>query len=317
MSIMLLIVATILFALGPALLKSLMNIAGALGLGESGISYCNVLFVGNLCAGLVVLVFKRPKEMLLEILSLPRRAKGLLFLGAIVSTIHPALLFTALEQTSVINIVLLSRFNGIVYVFAAWVLLKAPVMRSEVVGYVVIGTGVLVLLLVNNMGPRVSTGDWLVLIATVFFTMTELISKRILRYVSIQTYVFFRNFTSALIFFVIGLYLFGAEHFAEAFTGDLWVLMVLYAGVAIVAAQIAWLKAVQKLPVKVIADSQLLNPVFSILFAYALLREAPTGPQWLVMVVVFVGMAIPRLSRQHRSMGKVSAMDIDTSLVAR
>lgn len=312
----LLIGATVLFALGPALLKSLMNIASGIGLGTSGLSYCNVLFVGNFCAGAVTLLVGRPGRILREIAVLPRRAKTDLVLGAIVSTIHPALLYTALERTSVINIVLLSRFNGIVYVLAAWLLLRAAVSRSEVFGYSIIGAGVIVLLLFNNMG-HVGTGDGLVLLATVFFTMTELISKRVLRHTSIQAYVFFRNFVSALIFFGIGMRVFGLEHFAEAFSGDLWVLMVLYAGIAIVAAQAAWLKAVQVLPVKAVANSQLLNPLFSIVFAYLLLGEVPTYSQSLVIGLVFVGMLIPRLSRQHRAMGRVTAMNIDTSLVAR
>lgn len=317
MALAMLVVATMLFALGPSLLKSLMNIAAGVGLAASGLSYCNVLFVGNLCAGLVTLLVTKPHERFTELTRLPRRTLLYLALGAIVSTIHPALLYTALERTSVINIVLLSRFNGIVYVVIAAFFLRATVTRSEVLGYVIMGAGVVTLLFVNNAGLRITLGDGLVLLATVFFAISEIVSKRVLAKATIQTYVFFRNLVSALIFFVIGLYVFGFEHFAEAFSGDLWLLMVLYASISIVVAQAAWLRAIRVLPVRAVANSQLLNPIFSLLFAFLLLGEVPTGSQSFVIVLVLVGMVIPRIKHRNAPMQNASAMSIDTSLVGR
>ena len=48
---------TILFALGPAVLKLLTTMGGRFGIEKPGaISFCNVLFVGNFCAGLITLL---------------------------------------------------------------------------------------------------------------------------------------------------------------------------------------------------------------------------------------------------------------------
>ena len=288
---------TVLFALGPALLKLLTDMGGAFGLRNPGaVSFCNVLFVGNFCAGLVTLMVYGARPVFRELWGLPRRTQGALWLGAAVSAIYPALLFTALERTTVTNVVLLSRFNGIVFVGLSYVLLRTMVRRSEIAGYSVTAIGVVILLVINNRGTGIMTGDQLVLASTVFFALTEFVSKIVLRTCSIQAYVFFRNLVSAVIFFVVAVYLFGTEHFAEAFAGDLWVLMLAYAGIAVVGAQLAWLHSAPRLPAQTVANSQLLNPGFSLLFAYLLLNEVPTLTEAAVMGIILVGMLIPKLS---------------------
>jgi drug/metabolite transporter (DMT)-like permease len=286
---------TLLFALGPALIKLLALRGGAFGLSNPGaVSFCNVLFVGNFCAGLVTLAVYGGRGLFVELWGLPRRTKGALWLGAIVSAIYPALLFTALERTSVINVVLLSRFNGIVFVALSYVFTHVVIRRAEALGYGVMAAGVILLVVVNNGGLRISTGELLVLGSTVFFALTEFISSEVLKACSIQAYVFFRNLVSSAIFFTTAVYLFGFEHFADAFAGDLWLLMMAYAAVAVVAAQLAWLNAAPVLPAQTVANSQLLNPGFSLLFAYLLLHEVPTALEGTVMGVILVGMLIPR-----------------------
>ena len=309
-----LILGTILFALGAPVLKLLMNSSSELGLkNPTSLSFCNVLFVGNLCAGIVTLMAAGPPKIFAELRGLSGRVRGYLFIAALASTIHPALLYTALEQTTVINIVLLSRFNGIVYVAVAYIALRTMVERSEFIGYAVMAGGVLILLFVNNQGFSIQWGDAYVLLATVFFALTEVVSKKVLPHCSIAAYIFVRNTISAALFFGVAIWLFGAEHFAEAFAGDLWILMLVYAGVAIVAAQLFWLRAVKVLPVQAIVNTQLLNPLFSLLFAFLLLGEFPTLTQALVIVIVIAGMLVRVVG--HRTPERV--LQIDTGLVAR
>ena len=293
----LLLIATALFALGPALLKLLTTMGGAFSLRHPGaISFCNVLFVGNLCAGLTMIAIYGASNLFRELVGQSKRTIGLLLLGAIVSTIYPALLFTALERTSVINIVLLSRFNGIVFVGLSAIFFGSRLRKLDVVGYALIGSGVAVLVVMNNGGFRIQTGELLVLIAAIFFALTEFISRRILEHCSVPLYVFVRNFVSALMFFIIAVNVFGLDHFSMAFVGELWLVMIVYAGLAVVAAQLLWLRATMSLPVKTVANSQLLNPSMSLLFAFLLLGEVPNGQQWSVMAIVVTGMLLPRLA---------------------
>lgn len=295
-------IGTVLFALGPALLKLLTTMSGRFGIVNPGaISFCNVLFVGNFCAGALTLAGFGPGRILRELAALPPRVFRILAASALLSTVYPALLFTALERTSVIDVVLLSRFNGIVFVALSFLWFKTPIARAQVAGYAVIGLGVAALVVTRNQGLLLSSGEWLVLASTVFFALTEFASKAVLKECSIELYLFFRNLVSSVLFFAVALYLFGPHHFADAFAGEVWVLMVIYAGVAVVAAQLSWLKATRVLPVETVANSQLLNPAISILFAYALLGETPTGLEWLTMGIVAAGTIVPLLFIHGRS----------------
>lgn len=317
-SLLLLLSATILFALGPTVLKLLIEMGARLGLDRpDAVSFCNVLFVGNFCAALVTMLYAGPRCIVRELVAVPRRVKAYLLLAAIVSTAYPALLFTALETTSVTNIVLLSRFNGIVYVALGFLLLKESVHRSEILGYSVIAIGVTVMVIANNAGLQIRKGDLYVLAAAVFFGLTEIISRKVLPHVKVPTYVFFRNLVSALIFFGLAIYFYGPEHFMDVFTGELWVLMVVYAALAIVAAQLLWLNAVKVLPVKAVANIQLLNPAFSILFAFVLLNEVPKPMHWLVIGIIVVGMLLPRILHRHKHLPAMHPMGVNMGLAAK
>lgn len=291
-----LILATMLFALGPAVLKLLTTRGAVLGLSAGGISFCNVLFVGNFCAGLVTLLFTGPAAIARELCSLRATSWIWLLLAAAISAIYPALLFTALERTTVTNVVLLSRLNGVVYVLVAFLVFRDRIRLPDAIGYLIIAAGVGVLIFADGRG--LGDGDLLVLLATPLFAVTEIVSRKALPHVSVSTYVFFRNFVSAVIFFIFGLWLFGPMHFMDAFGGGVWALMALYALFAIVLAQGLWLNAIPVLPAKAVANTQLLNPAFSIAFALVLLGEVPALMQWTVIAIVAFGVLLPRVWRR-------------------
>lgn len=314
----LLVAATVLFALGPAVLKLLTEMGARLGLDRpDAVSFCNVLFVGNLCAAVVTMVFAGPRSIFRELGATPRRTQISLVLAALVSTIYPALLFTALENTSVINIVLLSRFNGIVYVALGFLLLKEAIRPSEVLGYTIMAIGVAVMVVANNAGLQIRKGDLYVLLAAIFFALTEIVSRKTLPSVSVHTYVFFRNLVSAVVFFAVAILLYGPHHFMDAFTGELWILMAVYAAFAIVAAQLLWLNAVKVLPVKSVANVQLLNPAFSIAFAFIILGEVPMPMHWLVIGIIVAGMLLPRAWHRHKHLRGAFPLNIDMGLVGK
>ena len=309
--------ATILFALGPTLLKVLSTRGDELGLAAGGISFCNVLFVGNFCAGVTVAVLTGTRRIANELRTLSRSTLGWLLLAALVSAIYPALVFTALERTSVTNVVLLSRFNGIIYVVLAWLVFREKVRRPQAIGYALIAAGIAILILHNRSVTALRSGDALVLLATLFFALTEIISRKSLPHVSVTTYVFFRNCVSAIVFFVSAVVLFGPHHFMDAFMGDLWILMLIYAAIAIVAAQTLWLGAIKTIPAKTVADVSLVNPVFSIAFAFVLLGEIPDSMQWLVISMIAAGVLLPRLWPDGQSGDRRSPLGILTGLVGK
>jgi len=318
LALLLLIIASILFALAPAILKLLQQRGGIFGISHpNAISFCNVLFIGNLCAGLVALFYYGPPTLMRELLRLPKKAYIYLTLAAILTTIYPSLIFLALERTTVINIVLLSRFNGIVYIILAFLILGLRLHWSEILGYTIMAIAVIVLVLSNSNGYHISTGDILILSATVFFSLTEIVSKKLLPICSIPLYIFIRNFVSSILFFIIATYLFSIRHFAQLLFPDIWVLMVIYAVFAIVLAQLLWLSSIKTVPIPIVANIKLFDPVFSLGFAYLLLSEIPSLEEWIVIAVIIIGIAIPKFFMRKMKPEMVQTVSLDTSFVGK
>lgn len=106
-------VAILLFGSAGAVTRRLSTL-GALQLidGRNPLSFCNVLFVGNLCALLVLGgIYARP-TLLPMLRQLTWRDYGALMTVAVLAgAIAPALFFMALEQTDVNNVILIGRIE--------------------------------------------------------------------------------------------------------------------------------------------------------------------------------------------------------------
>ncbi|MEM6698707.1 MAG: DMT family transporter, partial [Bacteroidota bacterium] len=223
------------------------------------ISFCNVLFVGNLCAGLLVVAMFDTKKILLELKESTRRKKMMLLSSSLTAIIYPALIFTALEFTSVTNVVLLSRFEVIIFILLSIFLYKIRLNIYQHIGYVMIGAAVIGLTLVND-NFMFSRGDVLILIATVFFAVNSILSKELLKLTSLPTFLFTRNFCSALVFLAIGIYLYGWHHFQHAFRGNLWSIMLFYALIIIVLGQYLWFRYKTEVNFSATAWLLIINP---------------------------------------------------------
>ncbi len=108
-----LILAIILAALATPIVKWLVMHGGKLGLSNiNAISFCNILFVGNLCSGLVVLVYFGWKDIWRQLRELTAKT-GLLLMGNLLigTVLAPIFLYIALETTMVTNLVLLTRIE--------------------------------------------------------------------------------------------------------------------------------------------------------------------------------------------------------------
>jgi drug/metabolite transporter (DMT)-like permease len=306
-----LIASVILFSLAPNLVKLMVTEGGRFGLMyPNAVSFCNVLFIGNLCAGLVTgIVFGFPK-IFKELWQQPLKVKGYLLIASVLLAIYPSLIFIGLEYTSVINIVIITRFTGILYVIFSFIVYKSVVHKEEAIGYAIIALSVIALLIINNMGVNFSKGDILILIATFFGALTDIVSKKILPTCSGYAYTFCRNFFSAIIFLIIVLVFFKPGHLADAFHGELWVLMVAYAGVSIVLAQLLFLFALKKLESTTTCNVKLSDPIFTLVFAYLLLDEVPSTSQFIIIAIIFLCILIPKFILRRK--GKVAMMETDS-----
>jgi len=292
---LLVVVSRGLQALATPVVALLITTAAALG-GEvqDAISFCNVLFVGNLCASLVVLAFFGPRTIMHGLQQLRFRVilevLGFASLAALLS----ALIFSALETTTVTNAVLLARLGPVLYVIGSAVLLGQIIGKSEWAGFGLIGLGVLATVFASS-GFTLTTGDWLILASTGVYAIVTLMSKRLLPETGLPALLFARNFFSAIVFFIIANVIFGPAHFADAFYGPLWIIMVVYALIIIVTSQFAWFRAIEALPPASIAKWTVFTPFLAVGYAYFLNGERPSLIQISALAFITFGLVVSNI----------------------
>jgi drug/metabolite transporter (DMT)-like permease len=194
--------------------------------GRNPISLCNILFVGNICAFLVMgSVFHR--DWRLDRIRQLRRVHwlSLTFVAILSGALAPAMIVTALDKTTVTNVVLIGRLEPpLTLALGIW-LLRARVNFWTIVGSIVsfIGVAVTVFLaqpdrFVNMMGIHFGTGELLVAGGALCLSIATTINQMHLRGIPFGIVSGYRTFLGTIIFFCLAISLYGSEHFAEAFS---------------------------------------------------------------------------------------------------
>jgi len=137
-------IAVILFAASNSVAQKLTDV-GTYHLidGRNPISPCNVLFVSNLCAllVLVLLFWSQLNNQVLKSILLQDWII-LLFVSILSGAIAPTFIFTALSQTRVNNVILIGRIEPpLILALSIW-LLHSRLNRWEVVGTLISLVGV-------------------------------------------------------------------------------------------------------------------------------------------------------------------------------
>lgn len=263
----------------------------------NSISFCNILFVGNMCAALVVAAWFGLGNIVTELKALgPKSILGLAVNG-VLATALSTLIFLGLQETSVTNAVLLGRFGPVLYALIGAIILKKKIAAWEWFGFSLITFGILAIVLQTN-GFQINRGDLFILGSTIVFAISALLSKLLLAKVAaVGLIVFFRNLLSSVIFFIIAMRLFGPNHFGDAFAGELWILMAVYALIVIVFAQYLWYASLNQLDSRTVGRLTVLSPVFGVSYAFLLNGERPSSIQVSAFVVIMIGVVITTLQK--------------------
>lgn len=291
-----LILAIILAALATPIVKWLIMHGGKLGISDpKAISFCNVLFVGNLCSGLVILIYFGGAGTWRHLRELNAKT-GLLIMGNLLigTVMVPILLYTALETTMVTNLVLLTRTEAVAYPILGALIFKDPISRMNWLGLIFITVGTITLALLQD-GGNLTPGVGMGLLAGILYAVGSSMGRAILARTSIPVFIFLRNLIGAITFFWLAIVLFGSDHFAEAFSAHLWVAMIVYAALVVVLGQLTWFRAVGSLSSGIVSAWTTLTPVLGILFAYLLLHEVPDMSQWMAAAFILGGMAVSQI----------------------
>ena len=307
-----LLVASIIFGAANAITRKLTEL-GAQNLvdGRNPISFCNLLFVGNLCALMILILIygKQWKAYSLRELS-PTDWLSLIGVAILAGALAPALIFLALERTMVNNVVLIGRIEPpLTLALSVW-FLHERVNRWVVAGSVISFIGVVLTVLLQepggNMvdmggGIRVGQGELMTAVGAVSLAISTIISKVKLDQIPLGIYSLIRTFIGTVVFFAIALKLFGSAHFMDVFSPFLWQWMLLYSAVIVVGGQLCWLMGLKKTSASEVSLASSFNPIVGILAAYFILGEAPTLAQYIGGGVILCGIILNQIGVSHQS----------------
>lgn len=304
-----LIASRALAAARPAIIAFL--IANGVGLSNGiahPISFCNILFIGNLCAAIMVGLWFGFGKIFQELKTLQMKTRVGLLLNGLLATALSTLIFLGLMETTVTNAILLGRLGPVIFAVMGAILLGKKILPMEWFGFSLIAVGV-VAIAFKTSNYQINHGDVLILLSTLVFATSALTNKILVANVaSLSVVVFSRNLISSVVFFAIAIKVFGPAHFGDAFSGQIWILMLIYSLIVIVFAQLLWYASTDRLDSKTIGQLTVISPIFGIIYAFFLNGERPTGIQVITLGLILTGVLITSLGKQKHPMPKTELM---------
>jgi drug/metabolite transporter (DMT)-like permease len=276
--------------------------------GRNPISFCNVLFVGNLCAllFLAVIYARQWQPQTLKPIAL-KDWLSLTVVAILGAAIVPTLVFTALSITTVNNVILIGQIDTpLTLALSVWLL------RDRVNGWVIGGAilsfiGVALTILLHPPADdmmavgmmTVGKGELLTLLAAVFKAIANLISKVSLKAIPLGIFSTFRMAVGTVVFFVATIIIYEPAHFIDVTSPFLWQWMLIYSAVIVVGGQLFWFSGLKRSTASEVSLATAFNPIAGVIAAFFLLGEAPTTAQYIGGIVILCGIALNQVGVQR------------------
>lgn len=273
------------------------------------ISLCNVLFVGNICALLVLITIYRRQwnKAILKKISI-KNWLNLTKVAILSGAIAPALIFQALALTNVNNVVLIGRLEPPLTLALSVFILKQRVNIWEAVGAVTAFIGVTLTIILQppeqtmtHMGVHIGVGEILSAIGAIALAVSTIISKQHLSKIPLGIYSVFRTALGTIIFFFLALIIYGRDHFTDVFSPFLWQWMLVYGFVIVVLGQSFWIKGLKASTVSVASLVSSFTPLVGILAAYFILGEAPTMAHYIGGSLILIGILLSQIGIRRQA----------------
>jgi drug/metabolite transporter (DMT)-like permease len=269
--------------------------------GHNPISLCNVLFVGNLCALGIMLIIYRSQLTAVNFSKITKSEWVYLFIVAVLAgALAPAAIFQALALSPVNNIILLGRLEVPLILILSGVFLKERLNRNQKIGAVIVLTGIFIAVMGSQPTLALTNftlgkGEVLTIAAAIFLSIASLISKIKLLKVPLGIDSLTRTGFGSIIFFVLAIRLYGANHFMELSSSFLWQWMLVYGGIIVVIGQSFWIKGSKESPIATSAIISCFHPIAGMFFAYWILAESPTVAQVAGSAIILLGLLLSQL----------------------
>ena len=318
---LLLLLAVLIFGASNAVIRKLTELGSQQLIdGRNPISFCNVLFVGNFCALIVLMHIYYREWSLAGLWRLSTEQKlAMVTVATLGTAIAPALIFIALGQTPVNTVVLISRIEPPLILALSVILLNERVNGWVVAGAPMSFVGVLLTIALQPHGPNdpmmgIGTGEFYTALAAIALAVSTIISKISLKRIPLGIFSVFRMMLGTVVFFVIAAALFTPRHFSEIGAPFLWRWIVLYSVVIIVAGQLLWFNGLRRSTAREVSLASTLNPVAGFMAAFLILGEQPTQAQIIGGGVILLGMLLNHLGLRQLTAAEPALAPDDRTL---
>ncbi len=297
-------IAVLIFAAANSVVKLLADLGVQNPVeGRNPISFCNVLFVGNLCACIVLFAIYRKDWTGAKLRALTRGDwLSLVVLAFVSGALAPALIFLGIENTSVTNVILVGRIEPfLLLVFSALFLGERPspwIAAGTVIS--LLGVGVAMALQMPERGVMLGKGEVQTAAGAALLALSTILSKSRLGRIPLGIFTVARTGLGAVVFFIAATWLFGPVHFVDVFTPIVWQTMAVYGAVVVGGGQLFWFIGIKSAATQDVSLATSFSPIAGIVFAFLLLGERP-GPAILAAAaIILAGIAIAQLGERGR-----------------
>jgi drug/metabolite transporter (DMT)-like permease len=219
------------------------------------------------------------------------------FLAILTGAILPSVIFYALLNTTVINVVLVGRIEPFVLLAPSPFFLKEKTNKWAVIGASICLAGVVTSFVLEglNSGFSVGRGETVAALGAVLAAVGIIVSKVRLRSIPLGNFSVIRTGFGDVFFFIFAIYLFGIDQFEHAFSPFLWQLMVFYGAVIVGGGQYFWFTGIKNAPKSDVSLASSFTPIAAAGFAFLLLGERPGSS-----ATVYHGRSLSVACRQPR-----------------
>ncbi len=285
-------------------------------MGRNPISFCNLLFLGSLLS-LIPMVFMFYKDWTLENLGrLSRKDWAILTLSATLSSaVTPALFFMALEYTTVTNVILIGRIQPPLFLLATVLILKERLDPWAFAAGLIAIVGAVLIIALKSDGPAFSfgKGEIAAIVATLSFIASTIVSRVGLQGIPLGIFSIYRTVLGTVIYYFLAIYLYGADHFQDLFTVQVWKWVWVYAIVVIIIGQFAWNLGLKYARSGDVSLATSFSPLAGLVIAMLLLGENP-GPGLIpggLIILLAIGVGQMGRIRQNRAENVVEEPPMD------
>lgn len=290
-----------LYALACAIVCGLGNIPAKVAVENITVEIYNIFFFAF---GFIFsnYVWFRPKDRE-EIRNIDIKTLGLIFVLALLFTSALYLFIMSLKLIEPATVSFLSRFEVIITVVLAYLLLSERLRAFEIIGGMIALVGILVLKYRTNLA--ISHAATLMVVSSFLFAAAEIIVKKNIARLGTGRFLFYRNLF--MVFISLGILFARGQSIYIPPTKTVW--LILAAAILLpVLGRATYMEALKRINISRAALVTQATPLFTALFAFAILASMPTLTEWLGSALIVGGVVIIQLFAGKEKKGGVEPM---------